>query len=257
MKLFRAIAWVLAVGVLLFSSWKLGEFVRSSVQSRNSYNSLEQYVSVAQPRKETRETEPGQSAPQETIFWPEVDFDALAQINEDVVGWIYIPDTNIHYPIVQGSTNEEYLYQMFDGVYAMAGSIFLDYRCQPDFSGRNSVIYGHHMKDNTMFTALEGYKDQPFYDAHDTVLLLTPTQNYRIRVFSAYVSDTEGDAWVTRFDDESYAAWLQRLRGRSVFISRWQPDAAQRTVTLSTCTYEFEDARFVVHGFIDLVQENA
>jgi sortase B len=180
-----------------------------------------------------------------------VDFEGLARINSDVVGWVYIEGTSISYPIVQGSDNKFYLNHLFDGSYNTAGCIFLDAETSPDFTEPNSIIYGHNMKDRAMFAALMSYKDQSFFDAHPVVLLLTPEYNYRIRLFSGYVAAGSESAWKRKFPDDSFSLWLQEIGEKSCFRSPLLPEPDSRIVTLSTCTYEYDRARFVLHGYIE------
>ena len=96
----------------------------------------------------------------------------LKEINEDCVAWIYIEDTAINYPVVQGSDNSFYLKHLIDGKWNSAGCIFLDFRVDSNISDRHSIIYGHHMKDGTMFSGLTKYKKQDYYEAHPEGLLI-------------------------------------------------------------------------------------
>lgn len=186
----------------------------------------------------------------EITRWPVVDFTALSAINPDIVAWIYIPGTNIHYPVVQGKDNDEYLYCTFDGNYNRAGCIFLDANVTADFSGQNSIIHGHNLLNNTMFASLLSYQDQSFYEEHPIALLITPEGKYRIAFFSAYVSDVYSGAWNTAFSDEDFVKWQSKIAGKSCFSTDITPTPSDRIVTLSTCSYEFSNARFVVHGIL-------
>ena len=152
--------------------------------------------------------------------------------------------------MVQGTDNDYYLKHLFDGTYNSSGCIFLDYRCSADFSDRHSIIYGHHMNNKTMFGGLMSYKDQTFYDEHSVALLVTPTVYYKIQFFSGYVSDNWGNAWDLVLDDSSYAAWLHEIQAKSCFETEYAPAPEDRIITLSTCTYEFDSAKFVLHGYI-------
>lgn len=181
---------------------------------------------------------------------PQVDFDTLAEINPDVVGWLYCPDTILSYPVVQGEDNDYYLHHLFDGIENRAGCLFLDSRCQ-GLSGQNSVIYGHYMKNGTQFTTLANYKDQTYYDEHPTLFLITPDCVLTIELFSAYVTATDGDAWQLTFSsEEEYAAWLTDVQARSCFSSKSTPSTSDRVITFSTCDYTFPNARFVCHGSV-------
>lgn len=249
---------VLLLGVFLFSGWKLLQILTEYRQSEMEYEELAQYVVIpeATPAAETKETtaeepqteEPARKQPQ--VQWPQVDFDALQAINPDVVGWIYIEGTKVNYPIVQGSDNDYYLYRMISGEYNSAGSIFLDVKASESFLSQNNVIYGHNMRNGSMFADITGYKKQGFYDEHPIALLLTPEKNYVVQLFSGYRTDVQADAWQVSFSEENYAQWLENCVAKSVFTANVTPNTADRVLTFSTCTYETANARFVLHGIL-------
>lgn len=196
------------------------------------------------------DTAPGETEPEE-INWPTVDFEGLQAVNPDVVAWIYIEGTNINYPVVRGEDNSVYLDRLVDGTRNGAGSIFMDYRNEKDLSDRNTVLYGHHMQNGTMFAQITGYKDQAFYDAHPYGLLMTPEGNYKVEFFAGYISDMNGQAWKMQFgSEEEYARWLEEAVAKSTFLGSVEPTALDRVVTLSTCTYEYNDARYVLVGVL-------
>ena len=99
--------------------------------------------------------------------------------------------------------DDAYLHRGYDGNYVYAGSIFLEAQNTPDFLDGNSIIYGHNMKDGTMFNCLEEWADQAYYEAHPTVWLLTPTQDYKINLFSCHLTDARSGCYVTGFADET------------------------------------------------------
>ena len=102
-----------------------------------------------------------------------------------------------------------------------------------------------------MFAQITGYAGQEFYDAHPYGMILTPDGNYLVKFFSGYVTDVYSDAWVMRFrSDSEYAAWINEVSGKSYFSADVIPTVDDRMVTLSTCTYEYDNARFVVHGIL-------
>lgn len=242
----------LLVGIFGFSAWQLYGIQTDYAAGDSSYAELAPYIrfDVTVPTIDvSTPTEPGGTEPDQTL-WPQVDFEALAQINPDVVGWLHIEGTRISYPVVQGAGNDYYLKHLFDGTYNRAGCLFLDAGAAADLSGQNQVIYGHHMKNGSMFYDLMNYKEQAFYDEHPQALLLTPQGNYRVLFFSGYVSDTASGAWDTEFSPEDYEAWLLELVQKSCFASGTVPTAQDRVLTLSTCTYEFSNARFVLHGIL-------
>lgn len=249
--------------VLAFSLWKLWGIFRSYQQGKDHYQAIEQYVTVSDHHSNTEEKAVPSFEVSATVdntvdlsAWPQVDFEQLSQINPDIVGWIYIEGTNINYPIVQADNNRYYLNRLFDGTYNGSGCIFLDYRSSSDFSDRHSIIYGHHMKDKSMFGGLMQYKKQAFYDDHPAALLVTPDAYYKIQFFSGYVSDTWSDAWELSFDEYGFISWLNDIQEKSCFKATGFPTVEDRIVTLSTCTYEFDTAKFVLHGYISQVVGN-
>ena len=257
----RAIRTILIIFfscVLLFSGWQLWKIFTEYQEGQDSYASLEQYVSFAEedpavttvPSDDPTEDSTTVTELPDVSAWPQVDFDELAKINPDIVGWIFIEGTDINYPVVQGRDNDYYLRRLFDGTYNSSGSIFMDYRCSADFSDPHSIIYGHHMKNKSMFGGLMDYKKQEFYDEHSVALLVTPTAYYKIQFFSGYVSDTWGDAWDLSFNEYEYLSWLNDIQRKSCFETDYAPTTEDRIVTLSTCTYEFDTAKFVLHGYI-------
>lgn len=250
---------VVLLGVFLFSAWQIIDILTEYRKGEQTYERLEHYISMPEttpkettPNKTDKDAQTPETQPEEVESpFPEVDFAALKVINEDVVGWIYIPDTRVNYPIVQGENNDEYLYHLLTGEYNGSGSIFLESKVKRDFTTRNSPIYGHNMKNDTMFADIVDYKSQEFFDAHPTAMLMTPEKNYYVHLFSGYVTDSWGSAWDTSFTDETFASWLKEVKGKSKFTSDVVPTATDKVLTFSTCTYDIEDGRFVLHGILE------
>lgn len=246
-------------GSRLYLQWKEYRAGEKAYEELTRFVSLEEAPTAASaPPPEEADTEPQPQpdntqpteAPEDTL-WPLVDFDALLEINPDVVAWIYIEGTNINYPVVRGADNSYYLTRLLDGTYNRAGTVFMDYRNRQDLSDRNTVLYGHNMQNGAMFHQLTKYKKQTFYEAHPVCLIMTPEGNYKLEFFAGYVTDMNDAAWKMEFgSDEEYAQWLEDAVSKSLFSSTLKPGAQDRVVTLSTCTYEYNDARFVLMGIL-------
>ena len=180
-----------------------------------------------------------------------VDFEALKAVNEDVVGWIYCEGTVINYPVVQGEDNDLYLHHSYDKAYSVSGSIFVDSGNRKGFVDSNTIIYGHHMKNGSMFASLSKWSDQQYYEEHPVMWLLTPERDYKVELFSGYTTSAYAETY-TMFPEPGAEvdAYLERAAGQSDF----QPaegtglDGEAHYVLLSTCAYVFDNARSVLHG---------
>lgn len=198
-----------------------------------------------------RIAEIGDVIPEETLH---VDFAALKGENDDVIAWLYSEGTVINYPVVQGEDNSYYLYRLADGTWNPKGSLFADYRCEKPFADFNTIIYGHRMNDGSMFKSLIEYRDtEGYYEAHKVMRLAAPDAEYEIAVFGADTIPADDDMYKLQFgSDEEKAAYIERIRKNNEIPSGGGSDVevepSDRIVMLSTCTYEFDDARLVVWG---------
>ena len=176
----------------------------------------------------------------------EVDFDTLLEKNPDCVAWLYSEDTPINFAVLQADDNTYYLYRVFDGTYNGYGTIFLDCNCAPGFSNSNSVIFGHDMRNGTMFGSLRNYSDQEYYEQHKTLWLATPTANYRLTAVAGYVHDDSSSLYVTPISRSMTDTLVPVAITESVFDSgcKYNPDA--RYVTLSTCSSSYSEGRFAL-----------
>ena len=227
---------VLCIGVFVYSAYRLGNYLHQKHRSEAVVADAAQYVTVS--KGEAVEA----SEPTDRV---RVDFEDLWKINGDVVAWLYGPDTPLNYPVVQADDNAYYLYRLLDGSWNNNGTPFLDCRNAPDFSDGNSVIYGHHMRSGDMFAYLVKYKEQSYYDAHPYFYLTTPTRNYRVDLFAGCV--VEGDAEIYQGTEIS-PEYLSRCVESSTFRSDQEINMDGPILTLSTCSYEFDNARYVVLG---------
>jgi sortase B len=224
-KIIYTIFILIFTGIFALGAFQIYRQLKEYEEGDSAYTDVEQYVTVEEDPEDGQKDE-NPSGENTNTNWPAVDLAALKEINPDIVAWVCIEDTEINYPVVQGTDNQYYLKHLFNGKWNSSGCIFLDRRNEPDFSDRHSIIYGHHMKNGTMFSGLTQYKKQEFYQAHPTILLITPEP------------------------DTKFEAWLEAARSRSCFESDMIPAVTDRIVTLSTCSYEFNNTRFVLLGIV-------
>lgn len=188
----------------------------------------------------------------------QVDFESLKEANPDIIGWIYCEDTVINYPVLQGESNNTYLRHLYDGTYNTAGSIFVECTNQRDFADANTIIYGHHMHNGSMFACLDSYKDQDYYEAHPVMWLLTPEQNYKIVLFSSYTTSSDSDTYtIFSAPGEDLDTYIREHLAKSDFTADVSLEGVEKFVVLSTCAYDFDNARYVVHGALVPVETAA
>ena len=179
----------------------------------------------------------------------DIDFEVLWSINPDICGWIYCPDTVINYPILKGANNDTYIRHNYLKDYATSGSIFIEMANSADFSNSNTIVYGHNMRDGSMFACLSKWSSQDFYNEHPYMYLFTPKKTYRIELFSEYITDATSDSYYAILSPcQEMNDYLARVKAKSNFNSEVELDPNGRYVMLSTCSYAFENARFVLHG---------
>lgn len=253
-KVLRTVVTIFAMGVFIFSGFRLiGIYSSYRTESQLTQQEAEAYVQTlpkptipARPPKEPQSTDPTESLPVPEYAPIQVDFEALLKDNPHVIGWIYSPGTPISYPIVQTENNDDYLRTGLDGSYRHGGTIFLDFRCSSDFSDPNSIIYGHNLLDDTMFGTLEEYKQEGYYEAHSTLYLLTPEADYKLEVIAGLSTDARSVFYRTTHDEQTYTEFLDRALAASDFQTGFPREEILRTVSLSTCSYSSDDARYLL-----------
>ncbi len=179
-----------------------------------------------------------------------VDFDTLSAENPDMISWIFSEGTPINYPIMHGTDNSYYLRHLPDGTLNKNGSIFIDYRNSGDLSDKNTLIYGHHMHSGAMFASLVNYAKTSYYEEHPYFHIIMPDAIYRAEIFSAYTAPAASEN-LFRFnfeDDTDFEIYLQMVEGMSDIASGVEVSTSDRIVTLVTCTYAFDEARYLVHA---------
>ena len=241
------IALIAAIVVFCYAAFNLYHIYTEYKKGTDEYNQIEE-MAVTE-----RDADSGEVAGPNAQLKPpiEVDFDKLKSVNEDVVGWIYVdalPD--ISYPIVKGKDNQTYLHQTYEKNYNFAGTIFVDYENSGDFSDCNTLVYGHNMKNGSMFGHLKKFReDDKLYKQDKYFWILTPERNYRYEIITAYTTGVNSDTYTLfKGPGEEFEKYLETIKG----YSEIQTDDTgltikDRIVTLSTCTGN-ESTRFVVQG---------
>ena len=202
---------------------------------------------------EVPETVTAVDSAEATVYIPDIniDFDALEKINGDSVAWLYCPNTVIDYPVMKANDYSYYLKHLPDGTYNANGTLFMDYHCSPDFSDRLSVIYGHKMKSGEMFGSLTEYKEAEYYNAHPYMYLYTKQGNYRINLlYGCVIGENE---WTDNayMYPENVGGLIGYAKKNTTFSSTVGYDGNSKFIAMSTCSYEFKGARYVVVGVLE------
>ena len=188
-----------------------------------------------------------------------IDFKALNKINKDIVGWIKIDDTNIDYPILRAPESDQgyYLHRDYYKNYLYAGSIYMESYNQPDFSDRNTILYGHNMANGTMFADLHKFEDSSFFVKHKTFKVYTPKSIKTYKVYSAYEYDDRhiNNSFDHFRDDKVFKEYIDySLNPTNAIVSNVRKGTKvtinDKLITLSTCTNNRPENRFLVQGVL-------
>lgn len=236
----------LAVLLMLFLNWY------NNKSGQDVYDRLAETYAI--PEEEIPDdTEPVEEST-EAVEIP-IDFAALQQENSDIYAWICIPDTEVDYPILQSSTdNSYYLNHTVDHQAGFPGSIYTENLNAKDFSDPNTVIYGHQMRNNTMFGGLYQYQDQSYMQEHSKILIYTPDHIRTYQVFAAVTYDNRHIMYSFDFTDkEQYQAYLDSLKAVRNMATCWDESVdvtvEDRIITLSTCNGN-DEQRFLVEAVL-------
>ena len=170
----------------------------------------------------------------------------------DAIGWLYIPDTVINYPVMQSDDNFYYLDHAYDGSPLKAGSVYLDCRCEGRFQNPINIVYAHNMKNGSMFAQITRFKNDSFFESHKYGWLATPETVYRIDFFSLAVANWHDDLYK---GDTSISEWIPHIYDKSAVSREMTYTDDDRFVSFSTCSYEFENARNILTGKLVEVKE--
>lgn len=238
-SIFSNIVLVIAIAVFCVSAFQLFKIGKGYYDGRSEYDKIRDLA-----------VETGKGEDEQEGF--KVNFDELLAINPDTIGWIrFSPEpSQISYPIVQGDDNSTYLKKTFSANENTLGAIFLNVDNQADFSDRNSIIYGHRMKDGSMFRHLQDYEEKSFWEANPYFYIYTPDgREITYHIYSVGVVEDTSDTYLTVFHtDEEYQTFLTMTKEVAAYDTGVEVTTEDTIVTLSTCTSASDNHRFVVRG---------
>lgn len=260
---------IVAVGVFCFAGFQLLKIYLNYKVGVDEYKGLEQYADTITV-KETEGFDEESMVENETMAEDEwgdtymedeegenayeemenpIDFESLRAINTDVIGWLEVEaiDT-INYPIAQSDDNDYYLHRTFRRQDNFAGTIFLDYLNRKNFSNRNNILYGHNMKNGSMFGLLRNFRDPKTYEKSPYFWIYTPSKIYKYEIFACAEVGTYSENYQISFPSEAaFQKYIQTAMKQSLIETNVEVTLKDTIVTLSTCTGN-EATRFIVQG---------
>ena len=243
-KIIRIAAFI--VFAVAFGIWGYTELLY--LDADVTYKDLQnKYVSVAEEQPDTEDTAEQNTVPDEPML--EIDHEHLLDVNHDYICWLSACENQISYPVVQGRTNDEYLHRTFFGDKSFVGSIFLDYRCAPDLSDFHNILYGHSMKDRTMFRLVAEYTNPSFAQQYPYFYIYTQDGRQKYEIFSVCnIKDTELLTALNDPSEEEREAFITAVTQASLYPLSAKPTAEDNIVSLITCDVRSNSKRVVVNG---------
>lgn len=218
----------------VFSGYKIIKWFLNNKQNEEVQSSIAQYIELKDDENDNYK----------------VDFKALKEINEDTIGWLKVNNTNIEYVVVQGNDNNYYLKHNFQKQNNSAGWIFADYKNKFDYTDYNIVVYGHNMKNGSMFGTLNNVLKEEWYNNEENrhIVLITENGTIMYEVFSIYEEKVSEYPIQTEFsNDNEYLEFLNTLKNKSIKDFNVELSAEKSIITLSTCGND-NSKRLLVHA---------
>lgn len=245
----RLIIIFICILVIIYESVCLYKDNKEYAVAETEYEALVAETVQVLPTPEATEEEEEESFPQLVINTSQ-----LKSINEDYVGWLYFPYFSLNYPVVQETEVDEYLKKTFDGTRNSSGCLFTDVLSSPDFTGMHDIIFGHNMRNGSMFGKLkklsqsdnrELIKENPY------IYVYTEKNVYKYQIFAYYVTTVGSDAYSVVTNDEEYDTFINFITSNSVYDKPEDLDFSSypSILTLSTCSGRSGSGRrFVIHA---------
>lgn len=263
---------VLFISMIVFGGLFLRDFLEYRA-AEDEYASLQDHIVISEepkkeaPKKEKAGEEEFDDEPEEEpvdLLHPhfQIDYGALSGVNADFTAVLHVPALSITYPVVKSKDNEEYLHRTFEGKANFAGSIFLDANAKGSYDHKNTFIFGHNMKNGTMFGKLKYFlRDDQLANSNPYVFLCRPEGITRYRIFSYYLTTVESPIYNDFEGDKGYDQYLSLIQRLSSYRNypKDSIDFSQRPdiITLSTCSGPSGgNQRFIVQAALEEVYQN-
>ncbi len=243
-NLISLIIILIMIPVLVYSTYKIVIYLIETPKTKVLIQDITDNTKITEYESNEAEIIKSDEKPN-TPYWNfikmnliDVDFNTLKNTNSDTVAWLFVGGTNVNYPVVQTSDNEYYLNHSFDKTKNSSGWLFMDYRNDKNDYGRNTIIYGHNMKNQTMFGTLKNLLSKSWYNTEENRIIKMSSEKYNTlwQIYSVYTLDTTNDYIQTNFaSDDEYQKFIDLVKGRSIANFNTNVTTSDKTLTLSTC----------------------
>lgn len=258
-KFLLSIIFIAAAVCFCWSAFSLGRYAWQTWNTQKNLNTLADEINDNVVLPDMNNASESQTPEEKAVSESEAmmnKYGSLYEHNQDFMGWLSIEDTNINYPVMYTPDDpQHYLRKNFDGDYDIGGMLFADYRSSFNPASTNIIIYGHHMKNGTMFGPLMDFQDTDFLEAHKTVTFDTIYRPGTYEIFAAFQSavyDEDSDNFkyydfIDAASEQEFNDCLTEIQSLSMYYdAEGAPVYGDELITLSTCDYYTDDGRFVV-----------
>lgn len=243
-KALRVIEIILLIAALCFAGSAINSYYQEYKQAQFNEQLRQQ---IERQEASQTQTEAQTSAPVEQHL-----LESLREINSDTVAWLDVEGMPIKYPIVQAADNDYYLQNNFQRESSKFGAIFMDFRNDPLFQDFNTIVYGHTFPNSDeMFAAMRLLRDQNYWQDHNIITVMLDDRYYKYKIFSVYATEADFDYRTPNYRVTANAErFLREITERSEIDSGVTPALDDKILTLSTCTYDFNNARLALHAVL-------
>lgn len=246
-KKIGTILQIICLVVFLGCGAYLGKYFYDSHKAQSELHELQKLVEDNTPEEEAPETEIRAENGMLMSYYD------LYNQNNDMIGWLKIPNTKINYPVMHtDNSNDEYLHKNFEKEYQYCGLPFMDYQCDADKPSDNVIIYAHNMKDGSMFASLLKYEDEDFYNQHPIIYFDTLYERGQYEILFVFRTKT-GILDEFRYYDfinagnaEEFSSFIEQAKSIAIYDTQKTAEYGDKLLTLSTCSYNTSNERFVV-----------
>lgn len=259
-KMKRTVISVILIAVIVICIAVIAVYMIKGKQASDVYEELQQTVQVTEDIEKVAETETTEESRPSYEGMPEVDFETLWKTNTDICAWVTVPGTQVNYPVLQNASSKEphdtyYLMHTVEKASGLPGAIYIEPCNAADFTDANTVMYGHNMKNGTMFGSLHEFEDDTFFEEHQYAYIVTPEKNQVYQIFAAILYDDRHIMGTYDFSDTAnYQLFLDSLTSNrnmgDIFREGVTVTTDDKIITMSTCVKGQDNKRLLVEAVL-------